>query len=116
MKDSYTRLGKILNLMLDGVWRTAGEARALTGGDVEKLPAVSARLRDLRKKEYGSWEVLTRWRGKPGSGVLEYRMTGRKVEPAQKKYDHDHEKCLECAEKYGEAYRAGKAAGQVLAS
>ena len=116
MKESYTRLGKIRDLMLDGVWRTPEEVRDQTGGCVEKLMAVSARLRDLRKEDYGSWEMETRWRGGRGDGVLEYRMTGRKVEPAQKRHDHNHEKCLECAEKYGEAYRAGKAAGQALAS
>ncbi len=40
-------------------------------------------------------------------------MTGRKVDPAEKKHDHNEELCPECARKYGEGYKAGKIAASV---
>lgn len=115
-----TRLGKILDLMLDGVWRTAEEVRVRIKEPPESLTAISAQLRDLRKEGFGSYEMPGRWRGERSDGVYEYRMTGRKVDPAQKKHDHNHEKCPGCAKQFGEGYQVGKAAasvhtGQVLA-
>jgi len=59
----------VLKLMLDGRARTLRQIRAECEFDPET--EVSARLRDLRKPEYGGYEVKC-WRG--GSDVYLYQM------------------------------------------
>jgi hypothetical protein len=62
---------RILDLMLDGRWRTLAEIQAQCGG---AETGVSAKLRDLRKFEFGAYTVDRRRRGNPASGLWEYRV------------------------------------------
>jgi len=65
------QLARVKDVMLDGQWRTLDELSAA----VSAPPAsVSARLRDLRKKKFGSYTVLRRSRGPRKSGLFEYRV------------------------------------------
>lgn len=48
---------RVFNLMSDGRWRSLEDIQAKTGGT---LPSVSARLRDLRKDEFGGHTVERR--------------------------------------------------------
>ena len=64
---------RVTDLMLDGEWRTLREIQTVTGGSEA---GISARLRDMRKPQFGAYEVERR-RRYPLSGVWEYRvMTG----------------------------------------
>lgn len=69
------RLGSLLErvreLMLDGKWRSLAEIRTVAGGSEA---GISARLRDLRKKKWGSYTVERRRRGDPNGGLWEYRV------------------------------------------
>jgi hypothetical protein len=66
------RLGKqfikIRDLMLDGRWRTLEHIAEMTE---EPMPSVSARLRDLRKRRFGSYTVERRY---VNNGLHEYRI------------------------------------------
>lgn len=65
------QLKAVYDLMRDGKWRTLPMiAKAVEGSP----QAVSARLRDLRKRKYGSLKVE---RSHVGNGVWEYRVGGR---------------------------------------
>lgn len=66
------QLGAVRALMVDGVWRTLAEIAAITG---EPEASISARLRDLRKAKFGSWQVERRARGDRGRGLFEYRVS-----------------------------------------
>jgi hypothetical protein len=71
-KRDYARLtgqlGAVFNLMRDGQWRTLPEiARDVKGSQ----PAVSARLRDLRKEQYGGHSVDREY---VAVGVWRYRL------------------------------------------
>ena len=69
------RLGKQLasvrDLMMDGVRRTLREIADTLG-----IPeaSASARLRDLRKERFGSYQIERRRRGEEKRGLFEYRM------------------------------------------
>ncbi len=65
---------RVFTLMRDGKWRTLSEIRAVTAGEIT---GVSAKLRDLRKLQYGSHDVQRRRRGDPKSGNWEYRLIMR---------------------------------------
>lgn len=65
------QIERIRDLMLDGDWRTLGEIAASTR-DPES--SVSAQLRHLRKKRFGSYVVDKRRRGEPKRGLYEYRV------------------------------------------
>jgi hypothetical protein len=65
------QLGRVYAAQIDGEWRTLGEISAVTG---DPWQSVSARLRDLRKKRFGSYNVEGRRRGDPGDGLWEYRV------------------------------------------
>lgn len=65
------QLERIRDLMLDGVWRTLSEIAVQTR-DPES--SVSAQLRHLRKKRFGSYVVDKRRRGEPKRGLYEYRV------------------------------------------
>lgn len=62
---------KIRELMLDGKWRTLLEIESIT-----KFPSasISAQLRHLRKKRFGSFTVLRRKRGDRKNGLFEYQV------------------------------------------
>jgi len=62
---------QVLRLMLDGEWRTLSEISKTTG---YPEPSVSARLRDLRKEEFGAFTVDKRIRHSPG--LWEYKVVG----------------------------------------
>lgn len=52
---------RVLSLMRDGQWRTLEE---IAGQTSMSEPSASARLRDLRKDEFGGWRVEKRLRDK----------------------------------------------------
>lgn len=62
---------RVWNVMRDGKWRTLAEISALTG---DPEASVSARLRDLRKDEFGGLTIDRRRRGEERSGLHEYRI------------------------------------------
>jgi hypothetical protein len=82
--DTYTpeldrvRLGaqaqRVLDLMLDGRWRTLAEISEQTH---DPEASVSARLRDLRKPAHGGYIIDRRSRGNPEHGHYEYRLVNR---------------------------------------
>jgi len=55
----------------DPVWRTLGELEQLTG---DPQASISAQLRHLRKKRFGSYVIETRRRGAGKIGLFEYRL------------------------------------------
>ena len=61
----------VLDLMRDGRWRTLAEISASTSAPEA---SVSARLRDLRKQRYGSYQVD---RAHVSRGLWRYRIAGR---------------------------------------
>lgn len=65
------QLEAVWQAMRDGAWRSVEEIAAL----VECKPAsVSARLRDLRKPQYGGWTVE---RAYVGTGLWRYRVADK---------------------------------------
>lgn len=69
-----TQLEAVRDLMVDGVWRTLAQIQTAIGRGSEA--AISARLRDLRKDKFGSYQVDRRRRGE--TGLWEYRVTKHK--------------------------------------
>lgn len=67
------QLDTVRDYMLShGDWRTLNEVSEALGFP----PAsVSARLRDLRKKNFGGYRVERRRRGEPKAGLFEYRVS-----------------------------------------
>lgn len=65
------QMRRVRSAMADGEWRTLAEL-----ADVASAPeaSVSARLRDLRKRRFGSHVVERRHRGEPVRGLYEYRV------------------------------------------
>lgn len=63
-----SQLERVQVLMTDGRWRTLASIAAAVGGSE---PAVSARLRDLRKPRFGGLLVERRY---VGEGLWEYRV------------------------------------------
>jgi hypothetical protein len=68
----YVRLSgqikRVFDLMRDGVWRTLDAIAEKTG---DPAPSISAQLRHLRKKRFGSHIVERR---RLGSGLYNYRL------------------------------------------
>lgn len=71
----YKRLNaqqrRVWDVMADGVWRTLREISAVTG---DPEASISARLRDLRRPEFGGFRVDRRRRGDPKHGINEYQV------------------------------------------
>jgi hypothetical protein len=65
-----TQLTAVRELMLDGRWRTLREIRDALPMECD-VASVSARLRDLRKTEFGGWSVKRRVRS---GRTWEYRV------------------------------------------
>jgi DNA-binding CsgD family transcriptional regulator len=65
------QLDRVCNLMRDGQWRTLSEIAVRVGGSEA---GVSARLRDLRKAKFGSYEVSRR---RIGGGLWAYKVGAR---------------------------------------
>lgn len=61
----------IRELMLDGRWRTLKEIEDVTG---YPQASISADLRSLRKKRFGSYIVDKRRRGDEKRGLFEYKV------------------------------------------
>lgn len=62
---------RIYNCMKDGVWRTLDEINVDTG---DPQASISAQLRHLRKKRWGSHIVEKRRRGIENQGLFEYKL------------------------------------------
>lgn len=62
---------RVKHVMKDGEWRTLDEIAQLTQ---DPLASISAQLRHLRKKRFGSWVVERRARGDRSNGLFEYRL------------------------------------------
>jgi hypothetical protein len=61
---------RIFNLMKDGKWRSLHEIESITN---DPAASISAQLRHLRKKRFGSHTVNRRRRKKDG-GLFEYQL------------------------------------------
>jgi len=66
------QLARVYTLMRDGQWRTLTEIAEATG---DPHASISAQLRHLRKRQFGSFTVEKRRRGVETSGLFEYRVT-----------------------------------------
>lgn len=62
------QLEKVRSLMADEQWRTLGEIVLVVGGSEA---GVSARLRDLKKEQFGSYRVQKQ---NLGNGLWKYRV------------------------------------------
>lgn len=80
-----SQLERVRELMLDSKWRTLDEIHRIVGGSEA---GISARLRDLRKPRFGSYQVNRRRRGDATAGLFEYRLL--KPEP-QPRFDFDEQ-------------------------
>lgn len=70
MSKGKQQLERVRHLMADERWRTVDQIRLITG---DKQASISARLRDLRKPEFGG-HVVER-RSVPGTrGLFEFRV------------------------------------------
>lgn len=95
--DTYTpeldraRLGaqaqRVLDLMLDGKWRSLREISEQTR---DPEASISARLRDLRKPAHGGYIIDRRNRGNPEHGQYEYRLLNRGTVPDSKGNQKDN--------------------------
>ena len=71
--DAKRLTGQILRVkqaMSDGKYRTLSELEAITG---DPQSSISAQIRNLKKRPFGSHQVEKRRRGNPGNGCWEYR-------------------------------------------
>ena len=64
---------RVRDAMIDGRWRTLSEIAAVTG---DPEASISARLRALRKPEFGAYTMTGRRRGDGKRGLWEYRVIG----------------------------------------
>ncbi len=65
------QIKRVFRLMADAEWRTLAEIAAIIG---DPEASISAQLRHLRKDRFGGHAVDKLRRGKPGSGLWEYRL------------------------------------------
>lgn len=65
------QVARIRDLMADGQWRTLNEIVSATH---DPAASVSAQLRHLRKRRFGSHQIDKRRRGLETRGLWEYRM------------------------------------------
>ncbi|TRZ72904.1 MAG: hypothetical protein D4R97_05475 [Bacteroidetes bacterium] len=65
------QLLRIFDCMKDGKWRTLSEISEITG---DHEASISAQLRHLRKKQFGSHTVNKRRRGERECGLFEYQL------------------------------------------
>lgn len=68
-KRLTTMFHRVLEVMRSGEWFTLGKLQELVGGSEA---GISARVRDLRKPEFGGYDVERRRVG--DSGLFEYRI------------------------------------------
>jgi len=65
------QLLRVFEAMADAHWRTLAEIEAITG---DPPASISAQLRHLRKRKFGSFTVDKRARGDRAIGLWEYRL------------------------------------------
>lgn len=65
------QIKRIYSIMIDGKYRTLGEIESITG---DPQASISAQLRHLRKKRFGSHIINKRRRGEREHGLFEYQM------------------------------------------
>lgn len=65
------QINRVWNCMKDEKWRTLAEIQKETG---DPQASISAQLRHLRKKRFGSHEVNKRSRGERINGLFEYQL------------------------------------------
>ena len=65
------QIKRVHDAMIDGKWRTLGEIEAITR---DPPASISAQLRHLRKKRFGSFVVNKRARGERSAGLWEYQL------------------------------------------
>lgn len=65
------QIARVKECMIDGKWRSLNEIADITG---DPHASISAQLRHLRKRRFGSWIVDKRRRGKPRVGLFEYKL------------------------------------------
>jgi len=65
------QIKRIYNLMIDGRWRTLQEIEQATR---DPQSSISAQLRHLRKKRFGSHIIEKRRRGDRTNGLFEYKL------------------------------------------
>lgn len=68
-----TQLAAVFRIMRDGQWRTITEIRFAIQSAASEA-GISARLRDLRKPQFGSHTVARQRRGDGRTGTFEYRL------------------------------------------
>jgi len=70
-KRLVTQLMEIFNLIKNGKWYTLFEIEQIT-----KYPqsSISAQLRNLRKRKFGSFIIEKKRRGEKSNGLFEYRL------------------------------------------
>ena len=73
-KRLENQLGRVYEALKSGKWLTLPGIEDITG---DPQASISAQIRHLRKKEFGSYEILKRRRGLPGSGLWEYKLNGK---------------------------------------
>jgi hypothetical protein len=66
-----TQIERVMLAIKDGEWRTLEEVSEITG---DTTPSISARLRDLRKPQFGGHTVLRR---KINANLFEYKLMAR---------------------------------------
>lgn len=69
-----TQLERVKDLMADGEWRTLPQIKTVVRGSEA---GISARLRDLRKEQFGAFLVNRRRRGVAKYGVWQYQLALR---------------------------------------
>lgn len=65
---------RVFAAMKGGAWMTLGELSAATG---DPEASVSARLRELRRPEFGGYAVNRRRRGEAKRGLWEYQLEAK---------------------------------------
>ena len=68
----HKQLRAVRDLMIDGRWRSLSDIEWGLLGASYPQASISARLRDLRKRKYGSYTVERRY---AGDGLWEYRVS-----------------------------------------
>jgi len=68
------QIKRIYSVMIDGKYRTLREIERLTN---DPQASISAQLRHLRKKRFGSHIINKRRRGKETNGLFEYQLEKR---------------------------------------
>ena len=69
------QLRRVYQVMADGEWYTLDQIAAATGD--RSTASISARLRDLRKEEFGAYDIRRKRLGDPKNGLFAYACLGK---------------------------------------